>query len=49
MHKDIKETDMENKKKKNLPDETSGIYVTGHIKIFDPETKEVFVNKREDG
>ena len=28
------------------PDETGGIYVQGHIKIHDPETKEVFVDKR---
>lgn len=28
------------------PDERSGIHVQGHIKIFDPETKEVFVDKR---
>ena len=28
------------------PDEHSGIHVQGHIKIFDPETKEVFVDKR---
>jgi hypothetical protein len=28
------------------PDETSGVHVQGHIKIFDPETKEVFVDKR---
>ena len=28
------------------PDERGGIHVQGHIKIFDPETKEVFVNKR---
>ena len=28
------------------PDERGGISVQGHIKIFDPETKEVFVNKR---
>ena len=27
------------------PDETSGLHVRGHIKIFDPETKEVFVDK----
>lgn len=30
----------------NKPDETSGVHVQGHIKIFDPETKEVFVDKR---
>jgi hypothetical protein len=34
----------ENSSKK--PDETSGFYVEGHIKIFDPETNEVFINKR---
>ena len=28
------------------PDEKGGIYVEGHIKIFDPDTKEVFVNGR---
>lgn len=28
------------------PDEKGGISATGHIKIFDPETKEVFVDKR---
>jgi len=34
---------------KNLakqPDERGGVHVQGHIKIFDPETKEVYVNKR---
>lgn len=28
------------------PDERGGIHVQGHLKIFDPETKEVFVNGR---
>ena len=28
------------------PDERSGIYLQGHLKIFDPETQEVYVNKR---
>lgn len=28
------------------PDDTSGVYVQGHIRIFDPVTKEEFVNKR---
>lgn len=31
---------------KKKPDEQSGILVQSHIKIFDPETKEVFVNGR---
>lgn len=28
------------------PNENSGFHVEGHIKIFDPETKEVFIDKR---
>lgn len=28
------------------PNENSGVYLEGHIRIFDPETKEEFVNKR---
>lgn len=28
------------------PDERGGIYVQGHIKIYDPETDEVYVNGR---
>ncbi len=28
------------------PDETGGVKVQGHIKIFDPQTNEVFVDKR---
>ena len=28
------------------PDEKGGIYLQGHIKIFDPETQEIFVDKR---
>jgi hypothetical protein len=30
----------------STPDEHSGLHVEGHIKIFDPESGEVFVNKR---
>ena len=39
----LEETAVENTQKR--PDESSGIYVRGHIKIFDPETKEVFIDK----
>ena len=28
------------------PNETSGVHVQGHIKIYDPVTKEVFIDKR---
>jgi hypothetical protein len=31
---------------KKLPDEQGGVHVEGHIRIFDPETGEDFVNKR---
>lgn len=34
--------------KSNKPNENNGVYVSSHIKIFDPETKEVFVQKRAD-
>ena len=29
-----------------LPNETGGVHFEGHIKIFDPDTKEVFIDKR---
>ncbi len=38
---------MEEKKKKvKQPNEAGAVSVEGHIKIFDPNTEEVFVNKR---
>lgn len=43
----------ENKEKQQVtlqpekkPDEKGGVYLQGHIKIFDPETKEIYVNGR---
>jgi len=39
----LEENAVENKQKR--PDEQSGIYVRGHIKIFDPVSKEVFIDK----
>jgi len=36
----------ENNQKK--PDEKSGVYFSSHVKIYDPNTKEVFVQKRAD-
>ena len=39
----LEEKAVENTKKR--PDESTGIYIRGHIKIFDPETKEVFIDK----
>ena len=34
---------MQNSKK---PNESSNLHIQGHIKIFDPQTKEIYVNKR---
>jgi hypothetical protein len=34
------------KNMENKPNESSAVNIQGHIKIFDPETKEVFVDKR---
>ena len=42
-HMDTKLNQTQPEKK---PDEKSGIYLQGHIKIWDPETKEVYVDKR---
>ena len=39
----LEEKPVENTKK--LPDESSGIYVRGHIKIHDPESGEVYIDK----
>jgi hypothetical protein len=42
------ETNLEEKAVENTqkrPDESSGIYVRGHIKIFDPESGEVYIDK----
>ena len=39
----LEETAVENTNKR--PDESSGIYVRGHIKIFDPKSGEVFIDK----
>ena len=30
------------------PNENNGVYLSSHIKIFDPNSKEVYVQKRAD-
>jgi hypothetical protein len=40
---DLEEKTVENTQKR--PDEQSGIYARGHIKIFDPESGDVYVDK----
>jgi hypothetical protein len=36
----------ENNQQSNSPDERMGFHIEGHIKIFDPKTEEVFIDKR---
>jgi len=43
---DKEDTKVDEKSKK--PNKKNGVYVSSHIKIFDPNTKEVFVQKRAD-
>jgi len=31
------------------PNDTSGLHISGHIKIYDPLTNEIYVSKRCDG
>jgi len=38
----------EKAKHENVPDEHSGFYFSSHIKITDPETKEILVETRGD-
>ena len=42
---DDKSTNTENKETKT-PDENSGVFVESKIKIFDPETNEVYLEGR---
>jgi len=45
---DNKDTEMTQPTQKNTtkPNESGGFYFEGHIKIFDPESKEIFIDKR---
>jgi hypothetical protein len=45
---DNKDTEMTQPIQKNTskPNESGGFYFEGHIKIFDPESKEIFIDKR---
>jgi hypothetical protein len=45
-NKDPKMTENQQPQEQKRPDETGGIYLQGHIKIFDPESGEVFIDKR---
>jgi hypothetical protein len=44
-NEDPKMTENQQNQEQKQPDETGGIYLRGHIKIFDPQTNEVFIDK----
>ncbi len=46
MSEDTKKTNIQEEEMTTKPDEKGPFHIEGHIKIFDPKTGEVFVNKR---
>jgi hypothetical protein len=46
INKNMEEKQQEASLPEKNPDEQGGIFLQGHIKIFDPETKEIYVNGR---
>jgi hypothetical protein len=49
INNDNTDNNMQEKTQDNIerkPDETGGVHLQGHIKIFDPESGEVFIDKR---
>ena len=40
------EEDVIHEQQDNTPDEKSGFHIEGHIKIFDPESEEVYASTR---
>jgi hypothetical protein len=46
MDKNMEDLELNSMDKDTKPNEVGGIHVQGHIKIFDPETGEVYIDKR---
>ena len=46
MDKTMEDLDINSTDTNQKPDENGGVHVQGHIKIFDPATGEVYVDKR---
>lgn len=46
MEKKVKETKIQDKNMIKSPDEKGSLHIEGHIKIFDPESGKVFIDKR---
>jgi len=49
-NEDLNNKDPNKDKAQEKPDvnEVGGIHISGHVKIFDPNSEEVFLSKRED-
>ena len=47
-NKSSENKEIQPKKPENKPNEHGGFYFSSHLKIFDPNTKEVLVQKRGD-
>lgn len=46
MNTDTKNTDKQDEKMATVPNEKGPFHIEGHIKIFDPESGKVYINKR---
>jgi len=46
--KEVKSDDKKVEEPKRKPNEHNGVYLSSHLKIFDPNTNEVLVQKRAD-
>ena len=46
VQKTVEKTTLEQKQAPKRPNESASFSVEAHVKIFDPETKEVYVEKR---
>ena len=45
-HSKTEKTEVQQPKNNSKPNEAGAFSVEGHVRIFDPKTKEVFVEKR---
>jgi len=50
INKQMNDNSVKNLEKKELkkPNESAGFYFSSHLKIFDPESKEILLQKRGD-
>jgi hypothetical protein len=46
--KEVKSEEKKDADNSKKPNENNGVYISSHLKIFDPNTKEVLLQKRAD-